>query len=200
MPIPSRTLLAYAAPAVGFGFSSMLVGTYLMKHATDVLAIAPATMGAILLASRLWDAVADPIAGFLSDRTHTRFGRRRPWMLAGALPLALAFVALWCPPLGLSPAALAAWVCAATLVLFTAQTAVRMPHEALGAELSRDYHERNRVFGAKRAAFGIGALGVFGALAALGEARDPRGATFALVAPASALGATCCGIRTLGCC
>jgi GPH family glycoside/pentoside/hexuronide:cation symporter len=189
MRIPSRTLLAYAAPAIGFGFSSMLVGTYLMKHATDVLAIAPATMGAILLGSRLWDGFADPIAGFLSDRTHTRLGRRRPWMLAGAVPLALAFVALWCPPLALSPTALAVWVCIATLVFFSAQTAVRMPHEALGAELSRDYHERNRVFGAKRAAFGVGALCVFGALVALGEARDPRAATFVLVAPMGALGA-----------
>jgi GPH family glycoside/pentoside/hexuronide:cation symporter len=196
MRIPARTLLAYAAPAVGFGFSSMLVGTYLMKHATDVLAIPPATMGAILLGTRLWDAVADPIAGFLSDRTHTRLGRRRPWMLAGALPLAGAGVALWCPPLALSPAVLAAWVTAATLVFFTAQTAVRMPHEALGAELSRDYHERNRVFGARRAAFGVGALGVFAALVALGGASDPRAATFALVAPASVAGA----LLVLACC
>jgi GPH family glycoside/pentoside/hexuronide:cation symporter len=187
--LPTRTLVAYAAPAIGFGFASMLVGSYLMKHATDVLAIPPATMGAILLASRLWDAGADPLAGFLSDRTRTRLGRRRPWMLAGAIPLALAFVALWCPPLGLSPAALAAWVCGAALLLFTAQTAVRMPHEALGAELSRDYHERTRIFGARRAAFGVGALCVFAALMALGRASDPRAATFALVAPMSALGA-----------
>ena len=185
MRLPARTLVAYAAPALGFGFASMLVGTSLMKHATDVLAIAPATIGAILLGARVWDALADPIAGFLSDRTATRLGRRRPWMLAGALPLALAFIALWCPPAALGGSALVAWVLLATLVLFGAQTAVRMPHEALAAELSRDPDERTRLFAAKRAAFGLGALGVFGALAVLGEARDPRGATFALIAPVS---------------
>ena len=189
MRISARELSAYAAPALGFGFTSMLVSTYLMKHATDVLAIAPATMGAVLLGTRLWDAVADPIAGYLSDRTHTRLGRRRPWMLAGAVPLGIAFVALWCPPRGLSGAPLAAWLCVASLLFFSAQTAVRMPHEALAAELSRDPHERTRAFGARRAAFGLGALGVFAALVALGEARDPRSATLALVAPASAIGA-----------
>ena len=57
---------------------TLLVSTYFMKFATDVLAIPAATMGGILLASRAWDAVADPVAGYLSDRTRTRFGRRRP--------------------------------------------------------------------------------------------------------------------------
>ena len=60
------------------------------------------------------------------------------------------------------------------LLFFTSLTICRMPHEALGAELSRDYHERNRVFGVKRALFGVGTLAVFAALSQLGEASDPR--------------------------
>jgi GPH family glycoside/pentoside/hexuronide:cation symporter len=187
MQLPLRTLVLYAAPGLGFGFMTLLVSTYFMKFATDVLAIPAATMGAILLLSRAWDAVADPVAGYLSDRTRTRFGRRRPWLAAGALPLAAAFALAWSPPVSLSAGALAAWTGGAVLLLFTSLTLCRMPHEALGAELSRDYHERNRVFGVKRALFGVGTLAVFGALSLLGEASDPRAAAFALAAGAGVL-------------
>jgi GPH family glycoside/pentoside/hexuronide:cation symporter len=186
MRLPLATLVAYAAPGLGFGFMMMMVSTYFMKYATDVLAIPAATMGGILLLSRAWDAVVDPVAGYLSDRTHTRFGRRRPWLLAGALPLALGFALAWSPPVSLPPAALVAWTGGAMLLLFTSLTLCRMPHEALGAELSRDYHERNRVFGVKRALFGVGTLAVFAALSQLGEASDPRANALPLAVGAGA--------------
>ena len=63
----------------------LLIAIYLMKFATDVLGMSAAVMGTILFLGRgIWDAVADPIAGYLSDRTNTRLGRRRPWLLASA--------------------------------------------------------------------------------------------------------------------
>jgi GPH family glycoside/pentoside/hexuronide:cation symporter len=187
MRLPLATLLTYAAPGLGFGFMTLMVSTWFMKYATDVLAIPAATIGGILLLSRAWDAVVDPVAGYLSDRTHTRFGRRRPWMVAGALPLALGFALAWSPPAQLPPSRVAWWIGGAVLLFFTGLTICRMPHEALGAELSRDYHERNRVFGVKRALFGVGTLAVFAALAQLGEARDPR-ASVAWLAGAAAAG------------
>jgi len=165
---------------------TLLISTYFMKFSTDVLAVPAATMGGILLLSRAWDAVADPLAGYWSDRTRTRLGRRRPWMLAGAAPVAFAFALAWSPPASLSQGALVWWIGAAVLLYFTSLTVCRMPHEALGAELSRDYHERNRVFGVKRAVFGVGALGVFGALWWLGESSDPRRAALWLAAGAGA--------------
>jgi len=185
MRLPLATLVTYAAPGLGFGFMMMLVSTYFMKYATDVLAIPAATMGAILLLSRAWDAVADPVAGYVSDRTRTWLGRRRPWLLAGALPLALGFALAWSPPASLAPPALAWWTGGAVLLFFTSLTLCRMPHEALGAELSRDYHERNRVFGVKRALFGVGTLLVFPALSELGEASDPRASALRLAVAAS---------------
>jgi GPH family glycoside/pentoside/hexuronide:cation symporter len=187
MKLALGTLLIYAAPGVGFGFMTLMISTWFMKYTTDVLGIPAATIGAILLLSRVWDAVADPVAGYLSDRTQTRFGRRRPWMLAGAAPLALGFALAWSPPASLSPTALACWVGGAVLLLFTGLTICRMPHEALGAELSRDYHDRNRVFGLKRALFGVGTLAVFAALSALGQASDPR-ASASWLAICAALG------------
>jgi sugar (glycoside-pentoside-hexuronide) transporter len=187
MPLSPWRLVAYAAPGAGFGFVTLLVGTYFMKYATDVLAIPAAAMGAILLGLRAWDAIADPVAGYLSDRTRTRLGRRRPWLLAGALPLAVSFALLWSPPAALAEGGRIAWVAAAMLLFFTALTVCRMPHEALGAELSRDYHERNRVFGVKRALYGAGALAVFAALARIGAADDARAAAFAVAALAGAV-------------
>ena len=73
----------YVAPTFGLGFMFLLIAIYLMKFATDVLGMSAAVMGTILFFGRsVWDAVADPIAGYLSDRTNTRLGRRRPWLLA----------------------------------------------------------------------------------------------------------------------
>ena len=89
--LPTSTVLVYAAPSVGVGFMFFLTNVYLMKFSTDVLGIAPAAMGVIFLVSRVWDAVSDPIAGYLSDRTRTRLGRRRPWMLVGAIPVGAVF-------------------------------------------------------------------------------------------------------------
>src|SRR5262245_41327919 len=74
-PLAISTLAAYCGPAFGAGFMFLLIPLYLMKFATDVLLISPAVMGLIFGLSRLWDAIADPVAGYLSDRTRSRLGR-----------------------------------------------------------------------------------------------------------------------------
>lgn len=131
---------------------------FFLKYATDVLGIAAASMGWILFASRFWDAVSDPIVGYLTDRTKTRWGRRRPWMIASALPIGLVVVALWSPPASLSGDALVYWVAAAYMLLYTGSTAFGVPYDALGAELTTDYRSRNMLFGFRRALFGVGML------------------------------------------
>ena len=98
--LPGRTLVWLSLPLVGLGFLQQWFGIYWMKFGTDVVGIAPATIGAMLLASRLFDAFSDPCVGYWSDRTRHRLGRRRPWILASALPLAAATVLLWAPPAG----------------------------------------------------------------------------------------------------
>ena len=94
-PIPNKTLVAYGLPAFALQATSWVVSLYLLKYATEVLWIAPALVGSILGASRVWDAISDPLIGYASDRTRMRIGRRRPWMLLGAPLLALAFAGLW---------------------------------------------------------------------------------------------------------
>ena len=92
-------LLSYSAPMLGYSFVQMLFTLYLMKFATDTLLIAPAAMGTVFFIGRIWDASSDPLAGYGSDRTRTRLGRRRPWMMAAAPLLLLAPVAMWAPPM-----------------------------------------------------------------------------------------------------
>jgi GPH family glycoside/pentoside/hexuronide:cation symporter len=168
-------LVAYGGPAGGIGFMFLLVGIYLLKFSTDVLLVTPAAMGLLFGLSRIWDAVSDPLVGYLTDRTRTRFGRRRPWMLLGALPMAGAFAMLWSPPAALEGDALVLWMTVALLGFYSATTAVDVPHAALGAELTDDYEERTRLFGYRRMLFGVGSLAAVAAVQAF-EGLDPRAA------------------------
>jgi GPH family glycoside/pentoside/hexuronide:cation symporter len=156
--VPMQRILTYSMPLVAIFVSNALIGLYLLKFATDVLLIAPALVAAILLVARIWDAVSDPLVGYLSDRTQTRWGRRRPWFAVAALPLGLAIIALWFPPPSLGSAALGAWFAAAVLLYYSAYTCFRVPHMAMGAELSRGYHDRTRVFGVVQAVENVGML------------------------------------------
>lgn len=171
---PTGRLVSYCLPASGLGFMQILMSVYLLKFSTDVLLIAPVTMGLWLGVSRIWDAVSDPLIGYLTDRTRSRWGRRRPWMLAGALPMAAGFLMLWAPPESLAGPALGAWMGAALLLFYTALTMVDVPHSALGAELSTDYHDRTRIFGARRILFGLGTLGAVASIGAFDALPDAR--------------------------
>ncbi len=157
----------YSLPPLGAGYMFLLVSLFLMKFATDVLLIAPAAMGAIFMIGRIWDAVTDPVAGYLSDRTNTRFGRRRPWILAAAIPIGGAFVMMWSPPENLEGAAAVGWMGVAVLLFYTAMTAFIVPHNSLGAELTTRYHDRTRVFGVRQVGWNLGSFFALGAMYAL---------------------------------
>ena len=118
-------------------------------------------MGTIYGLSRIWDAVSDPIAGYLSDRTRSRLGRRRSWLLASVLPISVGFAMTWLPPNSLGTAGVTVWVAIGVFVYYTGTTIFSIPHESLGAELTTDHHDRTRVFGVKTA------LGMLGSLLAV---------------------------------
>lgn len=151
-------VISYALPSAGVGFMFFLVSLYLMIFATDVLLISPAAMGAIFGISRIWDAVSDPITGFMSDRTQTRFGRRRPWLLASIPFVGLSFIVMWSPPVGWSQSWLTVWMAGSVLAFYTAMTVFIVPHQSLGAELTSDYHERSRVFAYRHVVWNLGAI------------------------------------------
>jgi len=156
--VPWRTVFAYGAPATGAGYMYLILSLYVMKFATDVLLIAPAVMGVIFSLSRIWDAISDPLVGYLSDKTTAKYGRRRTWILASSIPIALGFYMVFAPPLSLTGDGLAIWMGVAIIAFYSAMTIFFVPHLSLGAELSIDYHERSRLFGARHAAYIFGSI------------------------------------------
>jgi len=185
-------VLAYGAPGVGAGYMYLLVNLYVMKFSTDVLLIAPAVMGLIFSVSRVWDAISDPLVGYLSDRTRSRYGRRRTWIVGSIVPIAAVFVMVFAPPEALGNAGRIAWMATAIIGFYSVMTVFLVPHLSLGAELSDDYHERSRLFGMRHAAFTIGSILALGSMQALinaeaaGEAAV-REVTFTLAILASAV-------------
>lgn len=159
---------------VGVGFMAMPFYVWLMKYSTDVLLIAPAAFGSLFFVGRLWDAISDPVAGYLSDRTKSSRGRRRSWMLASAIPIMITTVMLWSPPWMLEGLALVFWMGAALLLYETASTAFFVPYGALGMELSQDYHERTRLFGYRHVIAAAGTIVGLGAVYLLRTAENPR--------------------------
>ena len=152
------TVFAYGVPTVGAGYMYLLIGLYVMKFSTDVLLISPLVMGLIFSASRVWDAVSDPLVGYLSDRTRSRFGRRRTWMAASVLPISATFVMIFAPPMGLSATGLVVWMAVAIIGFYSVMTAFFVPHLSLGAELSTNYHERSRLFGFRHGFYTVGSI------------------------------------------
>jgi GPH family glycoside/pentoside/hexuronide:cation symporter len=171
----------YGVPAVAIAAPVFFVQFYFLSFATDVLLLAPVTVGGILAAGRVWDAVSDPLAGYGSDRTRSRWGRRRPWMLLAAPVSGLAFAALWNPPSAFdSPRALPVWCAFWLFALTAAVTAWGIPHQALGAELSDDPHTRHRIFGVRFVTSLAGVALSFGGMQLVGNAEDPRAAASSL--------------------
>ena len=171
--VSTAILLSYSPPVVGLSGPLFIVQFYFLNFATDVLLLAPLSVGLLFASGRVWDAISDPIVGTLSDRTRTRLGRRRPWMLAGIPLLMLSFVMIWSPP-DLEPSWMYAWTTVALFSFYTAFTMFSVPHAALGAELTTDYHERNRIFGANSVAFTFGMLLSFGGMQYVMNAEDSR--------------------------
>lgn len=147
--LPLGVLVAYGLPTATLGFSSGLIMLYLLKFATDVMLIAPALFATAYGTARVWDAVSDPIAGYLSDRTRHAWGRRRPWLALGAIPLAASVVMLWSPPGFVRGDDAMLWLGFGVFFYYTTYTAIAVPHLALGAEMTTDYHDRSRVFGSR---------------------------------------------------
>lgn len=109
------------------------------------LGLNPALVGIALAVPRLWDAFTDPLMGMISDNTRSRWGRRRPWVFAGAILAGLSFAGFWWVPAGLSGWMLFAFLLGMLLLLYTCTTVYAVPWYSMLPEMSPDYHERTRV-------------------------------------------------------
>src|SRR5215831_5266829 len=137
--------LAYAAS--GFGGSICLGAmTYLMYFYTDVALLGVGLAGLASGLGTVFDALNDPVVGYLSDKTQTRWGRRRPWIAAAILPAVALYILLFRPPETTSQHFLFAYFLGALLFLDAFGTMIYIPAAALGLELTSDYQERTQIF------------------------------------------------------
>jgi GPH family glycoside/pentoside/hexuronide:cation symporter len=137
-----RSKLLYGIGDTGFSLTTTILGAYFAIFMTDVVGIRPGIAAAAIFIGRSWDYINDPIFGHISDRTRTRWGRRRPFLLFGALPFALTFTMLWWKPPWENTLALAVYYAAAYILYEAAATLLYMPYFALTPELTSDYDER----------------------------------------------------------
>jgi glycoside/pentoside/hexuronide:cation symporter, GPH family len=154
------TKLAYGAGDLGPAITANILAFFLLFFLTNVAGLSAGLAGSVLMIGKIWDAVNDPIVGVLSDRTHSRWGRRHPWMIAGAIPFGIFFFLQWIvPQFSNNPATQQwslFWYYVAIGILFNVfYTVVNLPYTALTAELTQDYNERTRL-NSYRFAFSIG--------------------------------------------
>lgn len=136
-----KRLLSFAAISMPLAAVEVPLSTYVPPLYASAFGFDLATIGLIFLAARLWDAVIDPGIGILSDRTRSRFGRRRPWIAAGGVLFGLAAIPVFLPPEGFGPISLSV----ALFAMYLGYSFIATPYAAWSGELSSRYHERTRV-------------------------------------------------------
>ncbi len=165
-------IISYGLPAITLGLMGRLIVLYAMKFSTDVLLVAPYIIGIIFGAARVWDAVTDPMVGYLSDKTTSKIGRRRSWLLAGAIPFGLFYAMVFYVPTSLDEVLTIVWLAFAILGFYTALTVISIPHLSWGTEMSTSAIHRSRFFGTRHAFEMIGGLAALGVMLLMIESED----------------------------
>ncbi len=153
-----RTKLGFGVCDLGGNLFFTALGFYAMIYLTDTVGIPAAIAGAIAMVGKLCDAAWDPILGYLSDNTRTRWGRRRPYIFLGAIPLCLAMWFFFTNPHLKGVGLLTAWGACAFIALNMVYSVVNIPYSSLTPELTKDYNERTSLNGYRFVFAGVGTL------------------------------------------
>ena len=140
--LPRLRKILYAVSDYSFSFTDTTMSVLFAIFMTDVAGLSLSNAALVILIGHVWDAVTDPVMGFLTDRTRTRWGRRRPYLLFGAIPFGFMFAMLWFRPPTQNPILLTAYFTAAYFFYDTCVTLITMPYFALTPEMTQDYDER----------------------------------------------------------
>ncbi|EOQ89762.1 transporter, major facilitator family protein [Leptospira yanagawae serovar Saopaulo str. Sao Paulo = ATCC 700523] len=139
--------MGYGLAETGITAVQLFTQIYLLKYYTEIVGLNSSLAGIALSISVIWDAISDPLMGRISDHTHSRFGRRRPYILMGGILLAISVLLLFSPPNISSQIGKFSYLLCVYLLVNTAMTIISVPHIALGGELSFERNERTSVFG-----------------------------------------------------
>ena len=138
----TRTKLFYGVGDLGNALVNSAIQFFLMKFYTDAALILPSLAGNALLIGKIWDAINDPLFGWLTDKTKSRFGKRRVFMIFGAIPLGISIALLWFVP-AMDRIWTFVWIALTFMLFDTLWTLTNVPYYALTSELSDDYDERS---------------------------------------------------------
>ena len=141
------TKLSYGVGQLSDGVKQSAFSTFLFFYYNQVLGLSGSLAGMAALLALMVDAITDPMVGQISDRHHSKWGRRHPFMFAGAIPFGIAIIALFSPPDGLGQMGLFAWMLGGAITVRLMLTLFVVPHLSLGAELATDYHGRTSLIG-----------------------------------------------------
>lgn len=153
-----RHTVTYGVGAIGNGVFVTVPGLLLLFYLTDVMGVGAGLAAVVLFVPKLWDAFANPLVGSLSDRSNSRFGKRRPFLLVGGTATALAFVLLFSAPDFHSELAAALYVSGVFTVTMTTYAVFCVPWSAMPAEMTPDYHERTRLTSVRMVLLTVGIL------------------------------------------
>ncbi|WP_417464022.1 MFS transporter [Kordiimonas sp.] len=141
------TFLGYGSGDFALNLFWQGTGFYLFYFFTNVSGLSGTTVGTIFLIASLWDAVSDPMMGYIADRTKSRWGPYRPYLLFGCVPLSASFALMFTPVSFESEASLTLYAIFVLMLFRTAYTVVSIPYSALGARVTRNFDGRTRLAG-----------------------------------------------------
>ncbi len=142
-------ILVFGSGDIFGGGAQLIVNFFYLIFLTDVVKLTPALAGTIVLISRIWDAVSDPLMGVITDNTRSKYGRRRPYILLGSFGIIAAFTMLWYPVSFSSQTATFIYVLFAYLFYSTVSTVIMVPYSSMSSEVSMEYKERTVLNGTR---------------------------------------------------
>ncbi len=138
----TQVKVAFGVGQMAEGIKNCAVAVFLIFFYTNVMGLSGTLAGSALMIALCFDAVSDPLMGYISDSFKSRWGRRHPFMYGGAIPMAISFYCLFVPPDNLGQAELFIWMTVFTILTRGCMTIYSVPHMAMNAELTNDYGER----------------------------------------------------------
>lgn len=144
-PLDATTKLSYGVGAIAFGVKGAGFGYFLLLFYSQVLGLNAAAVGLAITLALIVDAVSDPLVGYWSDNTRSKWGRRHPFMIASLIPVGICYYLLWSPPADWSKESLFWYLLVMAVLVRQFVTFFETPSSAMGAELTESYDERSHL-------------------------------------------------------